>query len=212
MPHFEGAARVACVERAGFEHSRFERAGFERAGWCKSESCRARSSRRDLAFRERVVSCAQRRTRPRAARSKQSRKAARRTSCAPSKRSSSGPHHVDPPEAPEAIVLTPRVTRAARDTRRTYARPELPGPVRARLVSRAKLVTRAATFKRENDGIPSGDRRPPTEGRTGRGPRNPTDSEPTRSRVGAEPPRVSRDVSGSAHTRPRSPGPTKSTE
>jgi hypothetical protein len=51
--------------RVGFARVGFERAGFKRASRCKCEWCRARSGRRELAFRERVVSCAQRTTRAR---------------------------------------------------------------------------------------------------------------------------------------------------
>ena len=210
------------------------------------ESRRARSVGGALAYRERVVSCAQRRTRPRLSRASRVVRAAQQrvVSCAQrktrprlsrasrvvraaqdatSRRADAStwlewlaePRALRPSEArPDHTTrssrstvrpsVTPRVVRSAHDTRRTYAPRSSQGPYARGSCHARELVTRAATFKRESDGNPRGDRRPPAEGRTGHGPRNPTDSETTRSRVGAEPPRVSRDVSRSAHTRPRS--------
>ena len=149
------------------------------------------------------MSCAQRRTRPRAVRSKHvASRLAEPRALRPSKARPDRTTSI--PGAPKAIgsrlaSCAPLTTRGGRTRARSSQGPYARGSCHAR-----ELVTRAATFKRESSGNPGGDRRPSMEGRTGRGPRNPTDSETTRSRVGAEPPRVSRDVSGSAHTRPRS--------
>jgi len=70
------------------------------------------------------------------------------------------------------------VTRGGRTHARSSQGPYARGSCHAR-----ELVTRAATLPRESGGNPSGDRRPPTEGRTGRVPRNPVDEETTRLRV-----------------------------
>jgi hypothetical protein len=124
--------------------------------WCERPSTtRARRARwGSLRARPwRVVSCAELTTRSRPSRASRVVRAAddatsrgderthaarqaRRPPRAPSELSSPGPHHIDPP-AHRRPSLTPRVVRSAHDTRRTYARPKLPGPVRARLVSRA---------------------------------------------------------------------------
>ncbi len=147
----------------------------------------------------RVVSCAQLTTRPRlprasrvvraahdatSRRTKQARRdSARRTSRAPSERSSPGPHPHDPPEAPcghrsRLAPCAPLTTRGGRTHARRSRGPYARGSCHAR-----ELVTRAATLKRESGGNPRGDRRPPTEGRTERVPRNPVDEETTRLRV-----------------------------
>jgi hypothetical protein len=119
------------------------------------ESCRARSPRRPLASpRKRVVSCAQLTTRSRAATNARTsdvrladHRALRPSQARPDHTTSILPKHRRPSS-------TPRVTREARDTRRAYARWKLPRPARARLVSRAKLVTRAATYPERAVSIP----------------------------------------------------------
>jgi hypothetical protein len=110
----------------------------------------------------------------------------------------------------EGHRVTPRVVRSAHDTRRTNARPKLPGPVRARLVSRAcardasrhvqKRERRKPQWRsKATDGRPKRRfwSRPPGRAtrrhvrvavrrpnhRTARGPRNPVDEETTRSCV-----------------------------
>jgi hypothetical protein len=150
---------VSCAQRKTRSRlpraSRVVRAAQDAVPPSESESCRARSataSRVERAAQQRVVSCAQLTTRPRlrasrvvrAAHDATSRRAdastwlewlveprtLRPSEARPDRTTSIPPEHRRPP-------VTPRVVRSAHDTRRTYARPKLPRPVRARLVSRA---------------------------------------------------------------------------
>ncbi len=130
---------------------------------------------------------------------------ARRTSRAPPERGSDG--H-DPPEAPTAIGsrLASRaklVTRGGRTHARSSQGPHACGSCHAR-----ELVTRAATIPRESGGNPSGDRRPPTEGKAERdAARETLWTRRRRARAfGSERSTgFRRDASRSAHTRPKKP-------
>ena len=150
------------------------------------------------------MSCAQLTTRPRAARSKHVHSRARRVSRGPSERSSSGPHHGDPPDASMATVsrlasCAPLTTRGGRTYARSSQGPYARGSCHAR-----ELVTRAATYPERAVSIPV-----ETEGHREQAERDAArETLRIRSRRARaptpEPPRVSRDVSGSAQTRPRS--------
>jgi hypothetical protein len=112
---------------------------------------------------------------------------ARRPPRAPSKRSSPGPQHLDPAEAPRALVkrlvsCAPLTTRG----RRTHARSSQ-GPYARGFVSRAGARDANRHVSRASRGSPSGDRRPPTEGRMGRVPRNSSWPSRRRARALAEP-------------------------
>jgi hypothetical protein len=125
---------------------------------------------------ERVVSCAQLTTRPRLPRASRGVRAAQDASShgdearasqvgssnlartvraklawtAPSRSTRSTEGH----------RVTPRVVRSAHDTRRTYVRPKLPklpGPVRARLVSRAGARDASRHAQKRERRKPSGD-------------------------------------------------------
>jgi hypothetical protein len=180
---------VSCVQRNrescrahSATASRVVRAAQDAVSPSESESCRARSAGRELAFRERVVSCAQLTTRlapctastsqvgsPNPARSVRAKLA--RTAPSRSSRSTEG-------HRSRLASCAPLTTRGGRTHARSSQGPYARGSCHAR-----ELVTRAATFQRESGVNPSGNRRPPTEGRTGRVPRNPVDEETTRSRV-----------------------------